>query len=266
MTVDISAHYNTLCASVQSAANVGEYLLLALGLAAAQNQYGRVAAVNDLAETLAPNELGLDKISAQLCALPAGKAHILNRTGINALVLFKAVRQHLGAYRNVELFSLGAEVSKVLQGVLIVGRARITHAQHGIGAYAHRILGGVQQAKGIHRFAECRNSSVRTHYNTGIAEIILKGLNNTIGSQKSVSTTGHSLADNMSRILQIGRRHHCRVIHSQHEGLAVLFKEIIHSAFHNSFPFVLVFLKSFFNRPPRISCCMHTGCRQDKGG
>lgn len=123
MTVDISAHYNTLCASVQSAANVGEYLLLALGLAAAQNQYGRVAAVNDLAETLAPDELGLDKISAQLCALPAGKAHILNRTGINAIVLFKAVRQHLGAYRNVELFSLGAEVSKVLQGVLIVGRA-----------------------------------------------------------------------------------------------------------------------------------------------
>ena len=172
---------------------------------------------------------------AQLCALPAGKAHILNRTGINAIVLFKAVRQHLGAYRNVELFSLGAEVSKVLQGVLIVGRARITHAQHGIGAYAHRILGGVQQAKGIHRFAECRNSSVRTHYNTGIAEIILKGLNNTIGSQKSVSTTCHSLADNMSRILQIGRRHHCCVIHSQHEGLAVLFKEIIHSAFHNSF-------------------------------
>ena len=46
------------------------------------------------------------------------------------------------------------------------------------------------------------------------------------------------------------------MIHSQHEGLAVLFKEIIHSAFHNSFPFVLVFLKSFLiGRPVYLAVC-----------
>src|SRR5699024_1638535 len=107
------------------------------------------AALPIFPEPFAAYVLRFDKVSAQLHPLPAGIGHILNRPGVNALVFFKAVGQRLHPYGEVVPVCLRSQLRHVRQGLLVIRGAGICHAQHGVRAYPHRILGAIEQAEGV---------------------------------------------------------------------------------------------------------------------
>ena len=173
MTNDVTAHDDALSACIQRSTDVSEDVLDLLSLAAAQNQDGSVAVVDNGLELSTADELGLDDISTQVCGLTASKAHQVDSTGVDAFGTLEAVGQSLGADGQAVLLAVSSQLSQVLQGVLVLLGAGQAHAQHGVSANADCVLCGVQQIQGIHGLTDHGSTAVSTHHDTSIAEVII---------------------------------------------------------------------------------------------